>query len=148
MPPWDKRTPAERFWSFVEKTDGCWLWRGSSNGKYGHFYITHGVRVYAHRYSVLLSGRDIGETQCIMHLCDNPQCVRPDHLRVASYSDNIRDSYEKRRNPGNRLGERTHCKRGHPFGDNPPRDPKNNYRICVTCRRLKGARYRSRMRAA
>lgn len=137
MPPYDKRTPAERFWSFVRKSDGCWEWQGSGNGGgYGQFYPTHGVRVYAHRYSVLLSGRNIGLGQQVLHSCDNPRCVRPDHLVIGTVSDNMLDARRKGRNPGNRLGERTHCKHGHAFGDSPPRRSDNSRR-CLTCERAK-----------
>jgi len=135
MPPYDKRTPLERFWSMVRKSDdGCWEWTASGNGVgYGYFYPSgKHDRVYAHRYSVLLSGRNIPLGMQVMHICDNRACVRPDHLVVATAKENMRDAWDKGRNPGNRYGKRTHCKNGHPFNDSLPRR-KDGSRRCRKC---------------
>ena len=90
-----------RFWSKVEKTELCWNWIGqigkgalSSTGlsndcEYGRFkfkqqsYVAHRVAYFLH-YRV-----DPGE-QLVCHECNNPQCVRPDHLFLGTQSDNMK----------------------------------------------------------
>ena len=88
----------ERFWSKVNKTEGCWEWVGSySNIGYGHFKYNY--KVYkAHRFSFILHyNRDITHKMCILHSCDNRKCVNPDHLREGTQLDNMRDMVERNR---------------------------------------------------
>ena len=41
----------KRFWTFVEKTGGCWNWKGSKTTTgYGNFRYGHDERIKAHRY--------------------------------------------------------------------------------------------------
>jgi len=48
----------------------------------------------------------------VCHKCDNPSCIRPDHLFLGTASDNVQDSIRKKRNAG---AKATHCKNGHKF---------------------------------
>ena len=81
---------AERFWRSVDKTDGCWLWRGRVvNSGYGQASVD-GVKWLAHRYSYTASVGRIDKGAVIDHLCRNKLCVRPDHLRQARHVDNVR----------------------------------------------------------
>jgi Fe-S-cluster-containing dehydrogenase component len=78
-----RRPLAERFWEKVEKTQGCWLWRGAISGRLGYGYIGDGQRVLrAHR---------------VCHHCDNPKCVRPEHLFAGTLRDNTQDMLAKGR---------------------------------------------------
>jgi len=88
----DERDLPERFWSKVNKTDLCWLWTGPTSGKYGSF---EGTR--AHRVSFHLTYKRLTKGLFICHRCDNPSCVRPDHLFEGTASDNSRDCYYKGR---------------------------------------------------
>ena len=90
-------SPDKRFWSKVKKTDGCWLWTGHLDYQgYGDFTIGRKQRYRAHRYSVILDGRDpTGKYVC--HHCDNPSCVRPDHLFIGTPLDNMQDKMKKGR---------------------------------------------------
>lgn len=106
-----------RFWSYVEKTDGCWWWKNkpSSSG-----YGTFGVRkryIMAHRLSYFMAKGAFPDLLCICHTCDNPLCVRPDHLWVGTDAANIADRDQKGRtckgnihhwhtNPAQFFGER------------------------------------------
>ena len=110
----NKRTHASlevRFWRYVEKSCGCWLWKGRlSQTRYG--YIQKGGRgstnVYAHRLSYQIHKGEIPEGMVVMHLCDNPSCVNPDHLRVGTYSENTLDAVAKGRKvsvPPHKFGE-------------------------------------------
>jgi hypothetical protein len=138
MPPYDKRPIQDRFWSFVDRTSHCWLWKGATNGRagYGIFYVTHGVRRAAHRFSYELANGALGDGLHVCHACDTPSCVNPSHLFAGSHADNMRDCFAKGRNPGNRYGDRACCKHGHPYGENPPRRPDRGRR-CLTCERAR-----------
>jgi len=90
-------TREERFWDKVQKTDTCWLWIGSTNQDgYGRFNIG-GKLGGAHRYSFELHTGEIPEGMHVLHTCDTPACVRPDHLFLGTHSDNMQDMYRKRR---------------------------------------------------
>ena len=109
MPP--PRDRAARFWEKVDKNGPtivtslgpCWLWTGATDHKgYGTFtWQGRGegglVWIGAHRAAVLLAGRLLASDEQALHHCDNPPCVRPDHLFVGSIADNQRDSYAKGR---------------------------------------------------
>lgn len=91
---------AERFWRKVKKTDYCWEWIGGKSSK-GYGVIQEGgagsKSLAAHRLSFELSNGPIPAGLNILHSCDNPRCVNPDHLRAGPQSDNIAEAYEKKR---------------------------------------------------
>src|SRR3990167_4113193 len=94
------RLPA-RFWGQVEKTDVCWIWRGCvGRGKrsaVGYGLLKVGNWSFrAHRVSWFLTH---GEWPLlhVLHRCDNPPCVRPDHLFEGTQYDNNRDRDSKGR---------------------------------------------------
>ncbi len=88
----------KRFWSKVEKTDTCWLWRGAlqPNG-YGYFKLA-GKNLKAHRYSYYLAHGEEPGAFFVCHTCDNPRCVNPEHLWLGTQLDNIKDMLAKGRN--------------------------------------------------
>ena len=93
-----------RFWSKVKKADGCWEWQAGTNTYgYGTFNLNKKTRS-AHRVSWAISRGPISEGMCILHHCDNPACVRLDHLFIGTHSDNNNDSVAKGR-WGDRGGE-------------------------------------------
>jgi hypothetical protein len=145
-------TLAERFWAKVQKTDGCWLWTGCRNRLgYGKIKVRSYVTEPAHRVALKLSGVEVPDDMDACHHCDNPRCVRPDHLFVGTRKDNMQDAVRKGRMVSvNAL--RTECKRGHPLsGDNLILQP-DGHRNCRECQlmhgRLHDARRRPRKRAA
>lgn len=89
---------SKRFWSHVDKTDGCWLWTGADKGALGHgrFYVK-GKRTKVHRFSWELANGPIPPGLFVLHRCDNGACVRPDHLFLGTQADNIRDMDSKGR---------------------------------------------------
>lgn len=120
----------ERFWRSVVKSPDCWLWR-SKAAPYGRFYVRAVGRQHAaHRVSAALAYGDLAHGAVVMHLCDTPRCVRPDHLRVATQRDNVRDMLDKGRdNPttprGSFHGDKRKkspraCKCGHPEHEHLP----------------------------
>lgn len=100
----------ERFWSRVYKTDGCWLWQGNT-GKDGYGVVKRGsgIRVRAHREAYMITYGPIPDGLWVLHRCDNPRCVRPEHLFLGTSRDNINDMVAKDRqlkgecNPASKL---------------------------------------------
>lgn len=90
MPP-TKRPTKDRFWEKVDKTGDCWVWTGAVNEKgYGKFALGGSACrwVLAHRWSAMESGTEIPDDRILLHICDNPSCVRPDHLVVGTVAQN------------------------------------------------------------
>jgi hypothetical protein len=85
-----------RFWSKVTKGDGCWLWTGSTTRGYGTFSLGGGPK-YAHRISYELALGAVPDGMGVLHRCDTPLCVRPEHLFVGTRGDNARDAASKGR---------------------------------------------------
>lgn len=82
------RTFEDRFWSKVEKTETCWLWHGAvSHGGYGKVRLGRKM-IRAHRAALNLEGIEIAPDMQVDHMCHNRCCVRPDHLRVVTASEN------------------------------------------------------------
>jgi hypothetical protein len=93
----------ERFEMFTELSyEGCWLWLGSLSKGYGHIRI-NGVHRKANRVSYELFIGPIPEGMDVLHKCDNPPCVRPDHFFPGTHTDNMKDCISKKRNA---FGER------------------------------------------
>jgi len=86
------------FWNKVNKetNTGCWEWTGKLNRDgYGGFTMNHEA-MHVHRWSMKLAGHDIaGHVVC--HKCDNPKCVREDHLFLGTQADNVKDMITKGR---------------------------------------------------
>jgi hypothetical protein len=99
---------ASRFWSKVERTNGCWIWRGTRMHQgYGMFWADGHTR-RAHRVAYELNVGPIPVGQQVCHTCDNPACVRPDHLFLGTQQDNMTDKVRKGRAAvGNRNGAST-----------------------------------------
>jgi hypothetical protein len=142
------RPIAERFWSKVDR-DGpvpvhqpdlgpCWRWTGSVSGRYGHGEIGAGRRGEgnrkAHRVSWEIHRGPIPEGVQVLHRCDNGLCVNPEHLRLGTQGDNMRDMSAKGRHR-NQNSDKTHCKRGHLLeGENLYMAPRSTARQCKTCK--------------
>ncbi len=96
------------FWEQVDKQGACWRWLGTITAKgYGSFYAREGkYRFYrAHRYSWFLEHGEIDSGLWVLHKCDNPWCVNPEHLWLGTNEDNMKDKIDKgRHRPGERHG--------------------------------------------
>lgn len=97
-------TLRERFYRRISKRpNGCWLWTGALMSRkvarmnYGIIRNEISKNEGAHRVSWRLHKGEIGPGLCVLHKCDNPQCVNPDHLFLGSHQDNARDRSQKGR---------------------------------------------------
>ena len=89
----------ERFYAKTERDPktGCLEWTGAlDQDGYGVFWID-GKTQRAHRYAFQIAHGSIGESDVLLHLCDNPKCVEPTHLSIGSQSDNLTDMKDKGR---------------------------------------------------
>ena len=94
----------ERFWSKIEKTPTCWLWTGSTNSNGYGSMLFYGHTCGAHRLMLVWMGQlkhpiHNGDraNNMVLHSCDNPRCVNPEHLTVGTNTQNQREAYARKR---------------------------------------------------
>jgi hypothetical protein len=96
-----KRRPVEeRFWltGKVEFTDTCWVWVAAKDRRgYGVFGL-NGKTQFAHRIAYEWSSGPIPEGIHIDHICHNPSCIKPAHLRLATRKQNLENQLGAHRN--------------------------------------------------
>lgn len=134
----------DRFWAKVDKTDGCWEWTGGTvRGGYGKIGKPGGGgHVLAHRYSAMLHFGMFDTRLLVLHHCDNPACVNPDHLYLGDHQQNADDKMRRGRHTG---ANKTHCEHGHEF------TKENTYhyrgrRKCIECNRDRSREWQRRRR--
>jgi len=91
-----------------EPNSGCWLWLRAQNGAgYGTFHHTRGRKnsksTLAHRFAYQRAKGSIPLGAHVLHRCDNPICVNPEHLFVGTARDNLEDMAKKGRASGQKL---------------------------------------------
>lgn len=100
--------------------------------KDGYAHTTRNKKtVLAHRQAYIDTYGPIPDGMHVLHKCDNPSCVNPEHLFVGTHTDNMQDKLAKGRDQN---ASRTHCYQGHEYTEeNTYRN--GNVRYCKTCRR-------------
>ena len=132
-------TAKDRILNTIRVTEqGCWEWSSSKN-KHGYGRFVCLGQSLAHRVSYIVFHGPLFKNMFVLHKCDNPPCVNPDHLFIGTQTDNMKDCYNKGRN---KVWNRnlTHCRKGHEF------TPENTLyqqrgRWCRTCREENARRY-------
>jgi len=90
-------TDSQRFWNKVYVTANCWLWIGARHEfGYGWFEL-NGKAQTAHTIAFAECYGPIPTGMNVCHECDNPPCVRPNHLFLGTQQDNLSDMREKNR---------------------------------------------------
>ena len=104
MTYWPRGTLAERFWAKVNQTPGqgpngdCWEWAGARRPDKGYGMIFHAGRpINASRAAWIVAHGEIPEGGWVCHRCDNPPCVRLDHLFLGDARENVLDMVRKGR---------------------------------------------------
>lgn len=88
----------------VGEKDECWLWLGGISGN-GYGAVCENRRVLlAHRVQYTISIGPIPGGMLVLHSCDNRACVNPNHLRLGTHKENMRDRRVRSRTA---IGSRT-----------------------------------------
>lgn len=143
----ERKSLASRFWPRVshDVDSDCWIWTGSVN-KLGYGTMGVGSRsdgsertVAVHRVAYELQNGPIPRGLNVLHHCDNPPCVRGDHLYAGTMKQNSQDRERRGRSWQSKV---THCPKGHPYSPENTRWPKNGKRIrtCIACDRVRPRR--------
>lgn len=119
----------DRFWKKVDRTPGlgpqgdCWEFRSLDVHCYGQINEGHRVgnrMLKAHRISwEIANGREVPSGSCVLHSCDNPACVNPEHLCLGTRADNNRDMYRKGRSAAQKGTQALPCGDDHWSRRNP-----------------------------
>lgn len=81
----------------VNPENGCWEWSRCRNKMgYGRLGISQRTML-AHRYVWTWLFGPIPDGLNVLHKCDNPPCIRPDHLFLGTHADNVADMCSKGR---------------------------------------------------
>lgn len=88
-----------RFFRHVEVSENsCWMWTGHKNKQgYGRIMCSGRTLYRAHRISYLIRHGNLPSDKLILHTCDNPSCVNPDHLIAGTHKQNMQDCIRKGR---------------------------------------------------
>ena len=94
----------QRLWCRVAKSKGCWLWTGWATPEgYGKIIFGDNRNAMVTRVVYeLATGKQVPKGMYVCHRCDNPRCVRPEHLFLGTAIDNARDASSKGRIAGGR----------------------------------------------
>lgn len=140
-----KRKLWERIRAKIRINGTCYEWTGPERSKKGYGSIKYkGKSELVHRVVYMIFRGPISPGLVIDHLCDNPKCVRLEHLEVKTFRANTlrADSIVAQQ------ARKTQCLRGHPLDDTGDvlihtNKRGHKIRICRVCRRLRSQKHKS-----
>lgn len=92
------KTLLEKFLAKTRKTRGCWWWTGCLDGPEKRAYMRDGKRTRnAAQIAYELFQGPIVDGLHVLHTCDNPACVNPNHLYLGTHQQNMADRERRRR---------------------------------------------------
>lgn len=101
----------------VDIVTGCWNWTGCLSHGYGHVRWDGKMRLATRAMAVSSKMKDpkdevftFESSYLILHRCNNPTCINPDHLYIGTYSDNMYDRARSGRAPDLRGVKHPQCK--------------------------------------
>lgn len=137
-------TVADRFWTKVRKTEGCWEWTACLAHGYGRFGVGRRARpAHVVAYELVIGPVPVGLD--LDHLCRNRRCVRPDHLEPVTRRVNLL----RGQTIAAAHAAKTHCPNGHPYSGSNLAVFAQKYgmmRRCRQCDRERQAARRARKR--
>lgn len=83
-----------------KQENGCWIYKSSRNKAGYCMFHFEKKTIYAHRASWILCYGSIPEKLIVMHKCDTPSCINPEHLVLGTQKDNMQDALKKGRMKG------------------------------------------------
>lgn len=93
--------------AFKVNKNGCHVFQGRKD-KDGYGVLRFWSRsVLAHRLSYAMHFGGIPDGKFVLHKCDNPPCINPDHLEAGDQEKNMRDMVSRKR---------IRCRRGESCG--------------------------------
>jgi hypothetical protein len=94
---------SDRFWSKTETQGDCLVFKSYyDKDGYGRYRMDGGrsaPKIKAHRAAWILTHGEIPAGLLVLHKCDNPPCVNPEHLFLGTQKDNMVDMAAKGRHP-------------------------------------------------
>jgi hypothetical protein len=93
-----------RFWrkTQLNTESGCIEWTAACNKAGYGMFVWSGKTTLTHRLAWRMAKGDIPEGMNVLHSCDNPPCLNPEHLFLGTLGDNNRDRHAKGRSAGPR----------------------------------------------
>jgi hypothetical protein len=134
---WTDEDYLRKLLSMVKQTvSGCWEKQGF---RHKEGYGTMSYRGKGHRAHVLafkLMRGPVPSGMVVMHMCDNPPCCNPAHLKLGTRAENNKDMHAKGRSNYSKA-RKTKCKHGHEFTAENTRITREGFRACKACARLR-----------
>jgi len=141
LEPWEDDAFLARFAAKIMRGDGsCWVWSGATvRGRASIKF--RGIAVSAPRLAKIIHDRAWPSPELqACHTCDNPLCVKADHLWWGTNQENALDAAAKGRFPSQK---KSHCSAGHSLNGENIRLSRQGHRICRICAAARQRRWRS-----